>query len=130
MYGTHGSSYNWSINFEQAVPGYNEFLFSTGDKKKWLITKKDQVLGYYSNQFRTIMKSSTSDGQYKARWYRRQGNREDPWISLSDHSNAIYAGEILYGENSFGSFHASTVLPSHKHNGADVYIRNTKVSGQ
>ena len=130
MYGTHGGSNNWSINFEQAVPGYNEFLFATGDKEKWLITTKDQVLGYYSNEPRTIIKSSKVNGQYQARWYRRQGAPEDPWISLSDHHGAIHAGDILYGENSYGSVHASAVLPSHKHNGADVYIRNTKVSGQ
>jgi len=34
--------------------------------------------------------------------YRRQGNVEDPWISLEDHTDAIAAGTILYGENSYG----------------------------
>jgi len=34
--------------------------------------------------------------------YRRQGNKEDPWISLEDHTDAIAAGTILYGENSYG----------------------------
>jgi len=121
VYGTHGGNNNWSINFEQAVPGYDEFLFSTGDKEKWLITAKDQVLGYYINQPRTIIKSSTSDGQYKAKWYRRTGRLEDPWISLSDHGTVV--GNVMYGEDSYGGGHASGVLPSNKNNGADVYIR-------
>lgn len=41
-------------------------------------------------------------------------------ISLIDHFDAIYSGNILYGEDSFGSDHAGTILPYH--NGARVFI--------
>ena len=33
----------WSKNFEASVPGYDQFLFATGDCKKWLISSKDSV---------------------------------------------------------------------------------------
>merc|ERR1711988_1373993 len=120
VYGQKGS-HSWSINFNSAVPGYNEFLFATGDCKKWLVAKKSSVMGWYSNSHRTIQASSTNSRPYSARWYRRSGNKEDPWISLNDHGPAIGQGNIVYGENRFGSTHARAVLPKHK--GADVYIR-------
>ena len=59
--------------------------------------------------------------KYSAKMYRRSANKEDPWLSLIDHSPAIGSGDILYGEYSFGHGHASNVLP--KHGGADVYVR-------
>ena len=37
----------WSIPFETAVPEYDEVLFSSGDCRKWLITKKGQISGNY-----------------------------------------------------------------------------------
>ena len=46
----------------------------------------------------------------------------DPWISLEDHTDAIAAGTILYGENSYGGQHATALL---NHDGADVYIRSS-----
>ena len=67
-----------------------------------------------------ILRSSTSSTSYTALWLRRAGASEDPWISLTDHSQAIGAGQVLYGGNSFGSTHASAILPAN--NGANVYI--------
>ena len=58
---------------------------------------------------------------HTVKWYRREGNLEDPWISLTDHAVAIGGGDIVYGEKSFGDAHANNVLP--KHHGANVYIR-------
>ena len=52
--------------------------------------------------------------------YRRSGALEDPWLSLSDHSSAIDDGDILYGANSFGGRHTTTLT---NHDGASVYIR-------
>jgi hypothetical protein len=109
----------WSIRF----PAFNQFLFATGDCKKWLIADKNSVLGWYSNGRRKILKSSTHRRPYYARWYRRHGNREDPWVSLNDHGPAIPQGNILYGENSFGHTHARAVLP--KHGGANVWVRSS-----
>ena len=70
----------WSINFERAVPGYNEVLFATGDNKVWLITTKDAIGGsmvsppvFYEDQRRPILKSSKSpSAPHMTRWYNRQ----------------------------------------------------------
>jgi len=110
----------FSIKFD-TLP-FDQFLFSTGDCSKWLIATKQAVIGsYYSNAARTILKSSTSSDPYTAAWYRRESQLEDPWISLTDHAEAIGQGNILYGENNYGSTHAAAVLPDH--NGANVYVR-------
>jgi len=110
----------WSKNFKSEVPGYNEFLFATGDKVKWLVARKMAVLGgYYTNSARTITRSSINPKEHSAKWYRRKSCGADPWISLTDHSSAVGEGNILYGENSFRT--RSEVLT--KHGGADVYIR-------
>lgn len=50
-----------------------------------MVAEKDQVLGWYANEPRQILRSSTSEEPYEARWYRREGSAEDPWISLNDH---------------------------------------------
>merc|ERR1740139_1616842 len=107
--------------FESEAPNYNEFLFSTGDKEKWLVAPKSSVMGWYANEDRTITRSSINPETYSVKWYRREDALEDPWISLTDHASAVSEGNILYGENSFGGLHAENVLP--QHDGADVYIR-------
>ena len=110
----------WSVKFN--TEKFNQFLFATGDESKWLIADKNVVTGgYYSNNPRLILKSSTNPRSYKAKWYRRQGSKEDPWISLTDHGPAIGQGNILYGENHFGGAHANNILPKRK--GANVFIR-------
>jgi len=50
-----------------------------------LVAEKDQVLGWYDNEDREILRSSISTEPYTAKWYRRENNPEDPWISLNDH---------------------------------------------
>ena len=110
----------WSIKFDTTK--FNEFLFATGDAQKWLISDKAETTGtWYANNLRLIKKSSTNPNTYRARWYRRSGNKEDPWISLTDHGPAISQGNILYGEQHYGGNHARKILPIHK--GANVYIR-------
>lgn len=121
-YGGEGHDSSWSVSFASRVPNFDQFLFATGDCQKWLAADKDEVIGeYYANSPRRILASSTSDTPYHARWYNRAGALEDPWISLTDHGDAIGRGDILYGENRFGHAHAANVLPFH--DGADVYIR-------
>ena len=41
----------------------------------------------------------------QALWYNRPGSAEDPWISVTDHSPAIAACDIVHGENSFFGGH-------------------------
>ena len=99
-----------------------EFLFTTGDCEKWLIASRDSVIGgWYADETREIIMSSTSSSPYSAKWYRRTSQLEDPWVSLTNHHAAIGEGNIVYGENNFGSTHASAVLPIH--NGANVWVR-------
>ena len=94
----------------------------SGDRQKWLIASKNAVTGgFYTNEFRRIEKSSSNPSAYPAKWYRRQGAKEDPWISLTNHDVSIQGGDIIYGENNWGGDHAGKILP--KHNGANVYIR-------
>ena len=47
--------------------------------------------------------------------YRRNGAREDPWLSLADHGSQT----VIYGEGGHGGWNHYIV----NHNGADVYIR-------
>lgn len=99
----------------------DHMLFATGDMRRWLSAEKAVVQGWYANGARPIIKSSASSATSKARWYRRESNKEDPWISITDHHTAIGAGDIVYGEKGFGGTHASTVLPGHA--GANVFCK-------
>ena len=88
----------WSVPFGE----FDEFLFASGNFEKWLVTTKEAVLGsFYANEEREILKSSKSPTPYKARWYNRDGVDEDPWISLTDHHDAISSNDLIYGGNSF-----------------------------
>ena len=113
----------FSVSFADEI--FTQFLFATGDEQIWLLCSKEAIGArpgfsseYYENSLRQILMSSDSLTPYSARWYNRYGAREDPWISVTDHGPAIHAGKIVYGENSFGSTHASAILPIH--NGANV----------
>jgi hypothetical protein len=137
VYGTYSSNpqnnnigTGWSINFENAVPGYDQFKFATGDNVVWLITTKAAVGGavvspaqYYADSLRAIISSSDSATPYSARWYYRSVGTEDPWISVIDHAAATGAGKILYGGNSFASAPHINVLSQRI--GANVFIRNS-----
>ena len=107
----------WSIKWDKSK--VKHFKFATGNDLKWLIAASDQVYGFYTNADKAILMSSTSEKPYKAKWYRRKGIVEDPWISLKDHEYCIKNNCILYGENTFAGQHTK-VLSSH--DGADVFI--------
>ena len=75
-------------------------MFTTGDKSKWLITNKDQIVDInYSLEAKMVILSSTKETSYAVQWYNRAGKAEDPWISLSNHASED--NTILYGENSY-----------------------------
>ena len=116
--GSNGNN-EWSIRFDNI--SFSQFLFATGDGAKWLIASKNEVTGaFYSNKPRLVEKSSIHPTRaHRVKWYRRTTNLEDPWISLTDHSEASTQGNILYGGNSFTDH--TKVLPIH--NGANVFIR-------
>ena len=83
-----------------------DFMFATGDLKKWMVMAKDQVYGTYNNGERDIKSSWQNAGPHKARMYRRRGHNEDPWISDTDHGTAVRnddSNAVLYGENNFKS---------------------------
>ena len=110
----------WSSKFDKTK--FNQFLFATGDERKWLIASRNDVTdGFYANELRLIYKSSTNPNSYEARWYLREGNKSDPIISLTDHGSAIGEGNILYGEDHCDDLHASNILSRYR--GANVFIR-------
>ena len=133
MYGTFAnddtvdSTFSIAFNIEEI----KDFLFITGDRKKWLVASVDAVFGErdvnsgnflgYSNENREIKISSTSSEPYQALWYNRKSSPEDPWISLTDHSLAVEEGNIIYGEAEFNLASHTSIL--RLHNGANVYIR-------
>jgi hypothetical protein len=45
VYGTPGESVSWSVNFEEAVPNWNEFLFASGDCSLWIVMTKCEAIG-------------------------------------------------------------------------------------
>ena len=99
----------------------DEFKFESGDKTHFLIASKDAVIGSkpYANDPRTIKSSSINNKSYKAKWYRRIANKEDPWISIKDHS---FSNTIIYGGNSSKLY---TNIPKN-HGGINVYIKYKK----
>ena len=124
-YGTRGADLGapaWSVPFSGRA--FDQFLFATGDCTKWLIATPDAVTGAtYSDQARDIVKSSINSDSYQAKWYNRDMSIEDPWLSLTDHSDAIGSNNLVYGENGFDLASHTNVLTSHQ--GARVYIRTS-----
>ena len=120
-YGNPGDKTSpFSVSFNQM--DFNQFLFATGDCEKWLIATKESVVGsdfqaFYSNANRDILKSSLSPEPHQAKWYRRQVQQIDPWISLTDHGPARSADDILYGGKSANTHSGNS------YNGVGVYIR-------
>jgi len=113
----------WSVSFSTTNRNRLQFLFAFGNCDKWLIADADVVLddawGYAQ---RSIYKSSRFDYRYTAGWYKRSGGfKEDPWISLEDHSVSKPLKDLLYGEDSYVFYFGGNY-----HNGASVYIRRKK----
>lgn len=102
---------------------FTEFLLATGDFEHYLIAKRESVIGWYDNGNREVLSSSRIAAPHTVKWYRRQGNREDPWISLKDHWDEDRSTQI-YGGNATDSGgvrqHATLVG---RHGGANVFVR-------
>jgi hypothetical protein len=143
VYGTYSSNpqdnnigTGWSINFETAVPGYDQFRFATGDGQVWLITTKAGIGGklvtpneFYAHALRDIIASSDSSTPYQARWYYRSGaaGAEDPWISVVDFSESISTNKIVYGQKSNSGQDTTNILRLRI--GANVFIRKSSSAG-
>jgi len=115
----------WSINFETAVPDWNQFLFSTGNCAVWLVANREAVIGidgnaYYSNAKRDIVSSSIrSTNPDHPVWWRRVGLQQDPWISVEDPPPAVDGGVVYYEKKSI-----NYLITKNENNGADVYVRS------
>jgi len=105
-----GTSTTWFPGNDNLLvyPG-TEFLFTTGDFSRWLICDQSAVNGdsNYSDEARTIKKSSISAVPYTAKWYYRLWVALDPWVSLEDHNVSIGKNTIMYGENNTTEHRAS-----------------------
>jgi hypothetical protein len=63
VYGEYGNSTSdstFSVEFWPWLTANTEFLLSTGDMSKWLITTKAALDGAYTNGLRNVSKSSDS----------------------------------------------------------------------
>ena len=100
-----------------------QFLFASESFEYFLIVDKSQIIGedgqkYYSPESIPIAASSLHCEPSASSWYRRDGAREDPWVSIRDHGDA--AGELMiYGGD--GKEEHNHILNNSE--GMNVYIR-------
>ncbi len=134
VYGTYTSNQTadatFSINFNNAVSGWDQILLITGDRQKWMIINKSEILTTSASAFYIqVLASHESATAYNVLIYNRpSGATEDPWLSALDHH---YGGRsagtdddihsMLYGENSFAEW--DYWLDNRL--GANVFIRNS-----
>jgi hypothetical protein len=127
VYGTAGTETSvgdFSVNFAAAVSDWDQIMFITGDRSRWMIMNRSEIYKSADNTPLQVLASFLNPDPYTCLMYNRSGNTEDPWFSAEDHSAAIENGTILYGEDGFyGWGHAANVLP--EFNGANVFIRNS-----
>lgn len=106
------SGNDFSINFETAVPGYDEFLLATGLCNHWMVMSKDALTrssGYWYPEDREVTRSHTSSTAYNVQVFRRLSAPEDPWVQYGyahSQTTALYAGNnftIINGEGILGS---------------------------
>ena len=134
MYGTPNSSPTggaaFSVNFENTVPGYNEFLFATGNCNYWMVFKKKTIWGSSScnavsvdGSYVRCERSILGASPYLSQVYRRlYCCPEDPWVQPeSGHSQATALHcEANYNANGGGGRGAYN-------QGLNVYIRSNPV---
>ena len=100
-----------------------QFLLASENFAYFLIVDKDEINGadgqkYYGPQSIPIVASSLNCEPYSANWYRRNGFREDPWVSIRNHGDG--AGQLMiYGGDNKEEH--NEVLK--RNGGMNVYIR-------
>jgi hypothetical protein len=130
VYGTAQQSASWSVDFEEAVPEYDQFMFASRDCEMWIVMTKEEAIGSdgmreYANAQLNIMRGSASDSAYTTNGFRRrvcgEAPHEDPWIqhqgTAHNQCDAIYINNnyAACGGNGVGALHG----------GLDVYVRNS-----
>jgi hypothetical protein len=114
----YGSAYSstepWSVKFDNIK--FDQFMFTSGDYTKWVVAHKDSVIGWYNKQSRPILRSSSNSKPYKAIWYRRTGNPEDPWVSIGNYNSGVVHGSASTTSNN--------AIPL-ANGGAKVFIRDS-----
>eukprot|EP00798_Chlamydomonas_sp_ICE-L_P018806 gene18806-25352_t len=125
--GTANDAVAWTIPYAHVT--FNQFLFAYGDFSKWLIASKAAVGGvfgdYYANSPRDVNMSSDNAAAHQVKWFNRgsDAEKEDPWITLTDHYSALVNGDFVYGENNYKSSRGLASNWISAHGGANVYIR-------
>ena len=102
----YGNSYdytnNWSVLFQESVPNFDEYCFSTYDFSKWLRCTKDTVMGTYTNADANII--SSSNNNLIPHWYNRKpktSHAYDPLITIGAWDNGSQGIDVLYAEGSY-----------------------------
>lgn len=126
------SPFEWSTAFNMIK--HDQFMFATGDCKKWLIASTTAVRGktmqrhgvdYTTKQRKIALSSRLPTRKSAATWYHRKGPKWRPVVSLEDLKEpGKNKGGVLYAEN----LYPFDTLAITQHAGANVYIRDsTKV---
>lgn len=116
---------------------YTEFLFTTGDKQKWLITNTTSVYDGWTSSMSCgdaqgqVLKSSSSQNPSTVGWCKRHSRNEDPWISIETHghggnsgSSNSFSHSMLYGERNADAPTATTwAYYLQNLNGVSIYVR-------
>jgi len=117
----------WTINFEEAVPTYNQFLLTTGDREKWLMVTRNTIHREYEpyEEDRNILASSEFPyHDYYAGWFGGYDNEAYPYVSLRTPVDPYGAHELGLGVCLYkGNGTKDELGFLEKYNGANVYIR-------
>mmetsp|Transcript_54419 Transcript_54419/g.124067 ORF Transcript_54419/g.124067 Transcript_54419/m.124067 type:complete len:231 (+) Transcript_54419:353-1045(+) len=99
-YGVYNDDYRsnetFSVLFNESDTKH--YLMALTDFSSWVVAEKGTLFEYGAPTHSKIIMSSASAEPYYAEWYIREGNPEDPWVSVYDHF-ALDPG-MVYGENS------------------------------
>eukprot|EP00298_Acanthocystis_sp_HF-20_P016467 c21490_g1_i3.p1 GENE.c21490_g1_i3~~c21490_g1_i3.p1 ORF type:complete len:1659 (+),score=597.49 c21490_g1_i3:50-4978(+) len=130
IYGKFENNYLANSTFSIAfnTTEFDEFLFASGDLKKWLIVSKKEILKTGDNILFNVTKSSKSSISTLTQWRNSASNLEDPIISISDYSSASLTNDFLYRGYSTSIPSSSEIVSSLQSNGGmNVFIRKRAV---
>lgn len=111
----------------------SQYLFASGDIADWLIARPDTLrldargdalaLPAYADALQRVEADSTTMAPSEYRWFFRDENGEDPWVSLGDHPlTADSTSVMLYGENGV-ALHTER---GKERSGMNVFVRRAR----